>query len=391
MSKKRVNKKSKAYKRRRRRRIIFGIELAALLVLGMALFGFAYVNSKLDKVDTEDLDYSKVGVNPSVVKAEEAGNTGTELVALVGLDSRDNSLSSGTQSDTMIVACVDHDSKTIRLVSLYRDTWLNVFTKDGTDKYTKCNAAYNIGGPEHMLTMMNKNLDLNITEYAAVNFKALTEVINKLDGLDIDLTRQELIHLNNYNKETSEVAGVPYEEIEVPDKSELDGAQTMTFHLNGSQSVSYARIRYTAGNDFRRAARQRLVLSKIMEKAKAADLPTLNRIMDTVFPMVKTSLSKQEILKMGMNLLSYNMGEQTGFPFDHLEGANVTEAMDGNDCVVPVTLELNVVKLHSFLFPAETDYQPSAEVVEYSNHIIEESGYGVDSIPESSETGEIPQ
>lgn len=391
MAKKKINKKSKAYRRRRRRRVIFGIELAVLLVLGLALFIFAYANSKINKMQTNELDFSKIGINDSVLQAEDEGRSGIELIALVGMDSRDNSLEAGNNSDTMIIACVDHDSKTIRLVSLYRDTWLNVFTKDGENRYTKCNAAYASGGAEQMLTMMNKNMDLNITEYAAVNFKALSETIDLLDGLDIDMTREEVVHVNNYNEETAKVAGVDYVKIDLPDISELDGGQTMTFHLNGTQAVSYARIRYTAGNDFRRAARQRLVIEKIMEKAKSADLSTLNNIMDTVFPMIKTSLTKQEILKMGMSLLSYNMGEQTGWPFDHLEGEDVTNAMDGHDCVLPVTLENNVVQLHSFLYPGVTDYVPSAEVQEYSNYIINQSGYGEENTPSNSETGEIPQ
>lgn len=386
----RMNKRSRAYRRKRRRRIIFGIELAVLVLLGTALFGVAYVMSKLDKVDHQELDMDKVGVNDTVLAAEAKGETGIELIALVGMDSRDGSLEAGNNSDTMIIACIDHDAKSIRLVSVYRDTWLNVFTRDGESKYSKCNAAYAIGGPEQLLTMLNKNLDLNITEYAAVNFQILAETIDLLGGLDIDLTREELIHINNYNKETAEVAEEEYEEIEVPSKDELDGPQTMTFHLNGTQSVSYARIRYTAGNDFRRAARQRLVLEKIMEKAKSAGLSTLNEIADTVLPEVKSSMSGQEIFSMGMNLLTYNMGEQTGFPFDHLEGENVKEAMDGVDCVLPVTLETNVIKLHQFLYPNEA-YTPSYEVQEYSDHIINQSGYGEDDIPSYSETGEIPE
>lgn len=386
----RMDKRSRAYRRRRRRRIVFGIELAILVLLGTALFGIAYVMSKLDKVDHQELDMAKVGVNDTVLAAEARGETGIQLIALVGMDSRDGSLEAGNNSDTMIIACIDHDAKSIRLVSVYRDTWLNVFTRDGENKYSKCNAAYALGGPEQLLTMFNKNFDLNITEYAAVNFQILAETIDLLGGLDIDLTREELIHVNNYNKETAEVAGEEYEEIEVPSKDELDGPQTMTFHLNGTQSVSYARIRYTAGNDFRRAARQRLVLEKIMEKAKTAGLTTLNDIADTVLPAVKSSMSGQEIFSMGMNLLTYSMGEQTGFPFDHLEGENVKEAMDGVDCVLPVTLETNVVKLHQFLYPNE-DYTPSAEVKAYSDHIIEVSGYGEEDIPKYSETGEIPQ
>lgn len=394
MAKKSVNKKSRAYKKKRRRRIVFGVELFLLLVIGCALFAVAYFNSKLDKMQNDELDLANVGVNDQVLQGEEEGRSGTQLIALVGLDSRTSQMDSGVQSDTMIIACIDHDNKDIKLVSLYRDTWLNVFKKgsDGQyyDKYTKANAAYNLGGPEQMLTMMNKNLDLNITDYAVVNFAALAETIDLLGGLDIDLTREELIHTNNYNQETSEVAGVDYVAIDVPPRSELDGAITKTFHLTGTQAVSYARIRKTAGNDFRRTARQRLVINKIMEKAKKASLSTLNDIMDTVFPMVKTSLPKQEILKLGMNLLSYEMGDQSGFPFDHLEGETIKKAMNGNDCVLAVTLETNVVKLHEFLF-GDADYVPSTEVQEYSDYIINQSGYGESRIPSHSETGELPQ
>ena len=392
MSKKKVNKKSKAYKRRRRRRVVFGLELVVLLILGAALFGFAYFNSKLDKMQDGKLDFSKIGVNKDVQKADKNQKTGTELIALAGLDTRDNSLGAGSRSDTMMIACVNHDEKTIRLVSLYRDTWLNVFARDGWDKFTKCNAAYEIGGPEQMITMMNKNLDLDITDYATVDFKALSTAIEDLGGLDIDLTRAEIVHVNNYNKETSKVSGVPYKEIELPSKSELDGAQTKTFHLNGTQSVSYARIRKGDGADFRRAARQRLVLSKLMDKAKGASLPQLNSLMDSIFPLVKTSLTKQEIIKLGQALLTYNLdmeNGQLGFPIDHMWGEPVKKAMNGNDCVVPVTLETNVEKLHDFIYPG-INYEPSAEVKEYSDHIIKESGYGENDIPKTSENGALP-
>ena len=291
-----------------------------------------------------------------------------------------------------MIACVNHDEKSVKLVSIYRDTWLNVFTENGGDKYSKCNAAYEIGGPEHMITMMNKNLDLNITDFAAVNFKALSAAIDALGGLDIDLTRAEIVHVNNYNKETAKVSGVSYEKIDLPDKSELDGAQTKTFHLNGTQSVSYARIRKGDGADFRRAARQRLVLSKLMDKAKGAGLSQLNSLMDSIFPMVKTSLTKQEVMKMAQVLLTYNLdmeNGQMGFPLDHMWGEPVIKAMNGNDCVLPVTLETNVRKLHEFLYPG-MDYEPSAEVKKYSDYIINESGFGEDDIPSTSENGAIP-
>lgn len=105
--------------------------------------------------------------------------------------------------------------------------------------------------------------------------------------------------------------------------------------------------------------------------------------------MISTSLTKGEILKMGMSMLTYNLGEQTGFPFDHLEGENVKRHLNGKDVVLPVTLETNVVKLHEFLLPGNS-YTPSSTVHEFSEHIIEESGYSEEDIPKESEDGAIP-
>ena len=158
-------------------------------------------------------------------------------------------------------------------------------------------------------------------------------------------------------------------------------------HLNGVQTVAYARIRYTAGNDMRRAARQREVIYKLVEKAKNASLSTLNKIVDKVFPMIYTSLSKADILSMGMSMLSYDIEDQTGFPFDHLYGENVKNALN-NDCVLPVTLESNVVKLHEFLYP-EDAYVPSEEVKAYSQRIVDKSGFGEESRLEHSEDGSL--
>lgn len=379
MTKKTINKKSKAYKRKRRRRTLFIFEIIVLLILAFGLAAYAYVNEKMNKIQNEELDFEKVKVNEEVIQGETL--KGTQLIALVGLDSRDGSIKQGN-SDTMMVACIDNDTKVVKLVSIYRDTYLKV----GEKKYGKANSAYAIGGAEQMLSMMNQNLDLNISEYVTVDFKALAVVIDLLGGLDITMTRDELINMNDYNKETSKVAGVEYEKIPVPDIGPQD---KQTYHLKGTQAVSYARIRYGGGNDFRRASRQRVVVAKIVEKAKGASLSTLNRIMDEVFPLISTSLTKGEILKMGMNMLTYELGEQTGFPFAHLEGENVKKRMNGKDVVLPVTLEYNVIKLHDFLAPGVA-YTPSANVHSFSEKIIEESGYSEDNIPQESEDGAIP-
>lgn len=154
------------------------------------------------------------------------------------------------------------------------------------------------------------------------------------------------------------------------------------------QTVAYARIRYTAGNDFRRAARQREVIYKIgRESEKCRRRDTSRKILDKVFPNIYTSFSKAEILQMGMSMLSYDIEDQTGFPFDHLYGQRVKDAV-GSDVVLPVTLESNVIKLHEFLYP-EDSYTPSEEVKAYSQRIVDKSGFGEESRLDHSEDGSL--
>lgn len=347
-----------------------------LLILVGGIFVYAQINKKLDLMQESDVDMSQVGVNEGVEDVK-----GYQTIALVGLDNTSDTLDYGN-SDTMIIASINNDTKKVKLVSIYRDTYLNVGTdpKGNEDTYTKANAAYAYGGAQQLMTMMNKNLDLSLDGYVTVDFAAVAETIDLLGGLDIEMTADEVEHMNNYCVETSEATGKSYEEI-YPE----DGVH----HLNGVQAVSYARIRKTAGNDFRRAARQRLVIYKMVEKAKNSSWTTLNKIVDTVCPMVATSLSKADILKMGMNMITYDIEDQSGFPTKHLEGETIKDAV-GTDAVLPVTLEQNVIALHQFLYPEETDYVPSATVQEYSDHIIEESGYGEEDIPKQSEDGALP-
>lgn len=368
--------RTKAMKRRRRRRILFFFEVLILLILVGGIFVYAQINKKLDLMQESDVDMSQVGVNEGVEDVK-----GYQTIALVGLDNTSDTLDYGN-SDTMIIASINNDTKKVKLVSLYRDTYLNVGTdpKGNEDTYTKANAAYAYGGAQQLMTMMNKNLDLSLDGYVTVDFAAVAETIDLLGGLDIEMTADEVEHMNDYCVETSEATGKSYEEI-YPE----DGVH----HLNGVQAVSYARIRYTAGDDFRRAARQRLVIYKMVEKAKNSSWTTLNKIVDTVCPMVATSLSKADILKMGMNMITYDIEDQSGFPTKHLEGETIKDAV-GTDAVLPVTLEQNVIALHQFLYPEETDYVPSATVQEYSDHIIEESGYGEEDIPKQSEDGALP-
>lgn len=369
-----TKKQKRILQRRRRRRILFGIEIFILLIL----IGGVFIYAKLGKMNFTDLDFRKIGVNTGV--SDNNVMKGYTTIGLIGLDGRDGKLKSGVRSDTMIIASINNDTKKVKLVSVYRDTYLRIGEdSEGNGQYNKANAAYAKGGPEQFLSMLNTNLDLNVTDFVSVDFQAVAEAVELLGGIDVELKEEEVAHLNNYCVETSKVTGMDYTPLE-----EKAGVH----HLNGVQTVSYARIRYTSGNDFRRAARQREVIYKIIEKAKNSDIATLSKILDKVFPKVYTSFTKAEILQMGMSMMSYDIEDQTGFPFDHLYGERVKDAMGGLDVVLPVTLESNVIKLHEFLYP-EDSYTPSDEVKAYSQRIVDKSGFGDESRLDHSEDGSL--
>ena len=288
-------------------------------------------------------------------------------IALFGLDTREGNLERAN-SDTIIIASINNKTREIKMVSVYRDTYLYI----GGDMYRKANAAYANGGPEWAVTMLNTNLDLDITEYVSVDFDALVDLIDAIGGLEITVDEEEYQLVNGYCVETSQVTGKSYEE--------LPGAGT--YLMNGVQAVAYTRIRYTAGNYFKRTERQREVIGKILSKAKTLSLDKLYSVAHDIFPKILTSFSESEVLKLGLNVLTCDFTESCGFPFAHK-----TSASSYNE--IPVTLESNVKELHQYLFGVE-DYQPSSTVTERSQYIIAETGYdeSVSASRENFTTGE---
>lgn len=346
------------------KKILFAVEIIVLLLFIGGLYVYGQLNSKLDKINQPVLDDSKIKVNQEVqdsIDSQESTLTGYTTYALFGIDHRDkNTALGGENSDTIIIASVNNDTKDVKLVSVYRDTLLNL----GNDTYSKANAAYAYGEAEQAITMLNTNLDLNISEYATVNFNALTTIIDDLGGLDMDMSYAEIVHMNNYCVETSEETGKDYTPIELPDRPDDIEAVQYHYHLNGVQATSYCRIRYTASLDMGRTERQRRVIQMIVSKAKSAGLGKIFKIMDDVFPMVTTSMTKDEILQLLPTLIGYSVNDTTGFP-SSFKFANVKGSI-----IVPTTLESNVIELHKFLYGDEA-YTPSATVLANSEKILE--------------------
>lgn len=342
---------ARARKKRRNRRRKRAIILALEIIILMTLLGTAFVMAKYEKFQTVNIDPDDIEINEGVELH------GYMTVALFGGDSREGELEEGTHADTIIIAAIDNDSKEIRLASVYRDTLLQ--QADGT--YKKANNAYFAGGPEEAISMLNKNLDLNIEDYATVDFKAMSDVVDLMGGVEIEVTDAEADMMNQYIGETAEAS----------DKkaNKLDGGGT--YQLDGPQAVTYARLRKLEGGDYKRTERQRIVIEKLFEKVKTTDLKTLNEIIDTVFPQVSTSFSLKKMISLVPGFSKYKLADNTGFPIDKTDGIQYPGA---GDVVVALGLAENVRDLHQFLYPKEEFTEASETVQGISNDISYQTG-----------------
>lgn len=355
------------------------------MILVGALYLYTQINKHMDKLDfhtSEDLSGQKVEVEMNEDVAGSEVLSGYTNVALFGLDKRGSDDGQFGNSDTAMIASINNATKEVRLVSLYRDTYIRVAEDDaGNGIYNKCNSAYLRGGPNQAISMMNTNLDLDIQKFVAVDFSAMTAVVDSLGGLDVELSYAEIVHMNNHCVETSKQTGKDYEPIEEPERPADIEKKIGTYHLNGVQVTSFCRIRQTTSMDMGRTERQRYVIGLLTEKAKSASLTTLTNIMDEVFPMILTNFSKSELIKLGTGILSYKLGESMGFPKDYIIGGDLTVPVTGLDCLIPATLETNVKYLHEFLFENE-EYSPSKTVMERSDFIIQNTGFGNEYVPD---------
>ena len=310
--------------------------------MALGLFAVAQL-SRMDRIKLSDII-----VNSGLVKS------GYRNIAIFGVDSREGQLDRGTNSDTIMVASINQKTGDIKLVSVYRDTYLD-HTNGSYGKATECYAG---GGAERSVNMLNKNLDLDITDFVTVDFSAIIEVVDLLGGIELDLTEEEVYWLNGYLVETSQVTGVDYTTISSAGHHKVTGIQAM----------AYCRIRYTEGWDFKRTERQRIVLNEIFEAAKSQGVTGLVSIINAMLPNVSTSLTNTELIALAADIAKYEIVGSTGFPYNQ-QSANIS----AGDCVVPVNLAANVSQLHEELFGA-IGYTPSQTVQEISNKISNDTG-----------------
>ncbi len=345
-------KRNTRRRQQRRKLLILGMEILCLLLL----LGLLYVWSIISKMEVDtDFNNSEAGINEDISSETLETLEGYTNIALFGLDNRVQGKYNQGLSDVIMIASINNKTKEVRLVSVYRDTYLSI----GGGKFNKANSAYLKGGAKQAVQMLNANLDLNIKEYVCVDWAAVTEAIDALGGVEITITKEEVKYINSYLWEVDKMLGTKTEAVKNA------GKQTLT----GTQATTYARIRKTAGSDFKRTSRQRIVLEAMLKKAKQADMKTLLGICDAVFDDISTSLTLTEIAALAKDVQKYEIGTTTGFPFE-MTGRQLADA---GDAIVPIGLEDDVTQLHKYLFDVE-DYEPSKTVQAISDAIIQKTG-----------------
>ena len=302
-----------------------------ILLFGCIVY---YIFDKLNKVNYVEISKEEIDITEGVEEnLKEYRN-----IALFGIDTLENTYE-GSRSDCIIIASINQKTKQIKLVSVYRDTYLEIPGR-GLDKI---NHAYAFGGPALSMSTLNTNLDLDITEFATTNFIATQDIINQIGGINLTITAEE----------ATQIPG-------------LTGAGT--YLLNGEQALAYARIRMI-DNDYARTERMRIVVTAVFEKAKTMNVAELNSLVDRFLPEIYTNISKTEILSLVPKISSYTIVDSKGWPYE-TRGITLNGVWYGP----PVNLENNVIQLHKELFNKE-EYTTTEKVKEISKKIIQRTQY----------------
>ncbi|MFR2450541.1 MAG: LCP family protein [Clostridia bacterium] len=324
-----------------------------IIIVGLGVAGYTFVNGKIGKMQKENIDTTAVGINEDTKEELK----GYRNIALLGIDSRADDYGLGNRSDCMMIASINQETNEIKLISVYRDTYVYVM-ENGTKRLDKITHAYSYGGAQNTLKSLNEAMDLNITEFVTVNFDAVIAAVDSLGGVYIDIDKSEIKYVNDYIDATSESSGVKSSHITHSGRQKLDGVQ----------AVSYTRVRYTAGGDYKRTERMRTVVEAMLSKAKTLGVGQLNSFADTILPKIRTNISTSEIWGLIPKLASFKVTESIGWPYD-TKGITLDRWYG-----VPVTLQSNVERLHKEAFEQE-DYEASDTVKEMSAAIVKKTGY----------------
>lgn len=269
--------------------ITFFVILALLLTGLYYVVGIVYNEMKFEKIDS--------------LAGAPMKEDGVINILLIGNDSRENG--EDGRSDAMILLSISSRTKKVYMTSLLRDMYVDIPGHDGN----RLNAAYSFGGAELLMETIEKNLDITVNRYMLVNFEAFANLVDAVDGVDLELTSQEIEYVNGYLVEYNILLG------RAEGTDYMDTSQGGVVHLNGAQALAYSRNRYL-GTDFGRTERQRKVLEAVIKKLPLAILTNPKELIEGLMPNLTTNLTKTECYRLGLTaakMLTYDM-EQLVIP-----------------------------------------------------------------------------
>ncbi len=306
-----------------------------------------YLNSQT-KSSTDNLDRSlENSINVDNLSVFEGLDENWHNILLLGSDVR--ILTETSRTDTMIICSINNKTGEVKLASIMRDTAVTI----PGHGLQRMNNAFFYGGPELAIKTVNELFNMNIEHYVLVDFNGFASIAEVLGGITMDVTESEVYHIN-YN-----VAGqyldlvnqgrIEYAEAERQCLAMMINDAGNGIHLNGMQTLAYARIR-KIDSDFARVERQQKVLNKLMEKAKGLGALDIYKMLSECSSYFKTNISINDIMNTASLVLNRKDFAQAQTMRLPALGTYKEEKRDDVAMLYDMDLEANRTKLHSFIY-----------------------------------------
>ena len=272
------------------------ISLLVIIMILTVILVSKFVGDRLSKIHFKDLDEGNLGINNEVY-SEVEGLTKKEYdqvvnILLLGSDSKDMSNQYDGNSDAIMIISINPKYKSIKLISIPRDTAVNI---DGFENRYKINAAFATGKEQLAVKTVNENFGLNLKEYLTVNISSMYDVINEIGGVELEITKEEMNSINHFVDMFYQFSGKPTKKVTSYGKVTLTGEQAAA-HVK-EREAGY-RSGTTDYGDFGRTRRQREVLVAMLNKILTKDLGEISRIMDLILEQVTTNINVGKYIGM---------------------------------------------------------------------------------------------
>lgn len=334
-----------------------------LLLAGAYVIG-SYARAKQND-SLQEVFVADHGTNVVEVTDAQGTITGSEVVdydelisdyrniLLVGVDARDQKrIDKGANADVIMIVSINESTGKIRLISVLRDTLLRLENPGRYHQgrlYDKANSQLCYTDIADMISMINRNLDLNIKDYIVLNWLAAAQVVDTLGGIEVSIENSEVVrYMNGYLTEVNQQTGIWSEQ--------LDGSGT--YNLTGTQAVAFCRVRYAGLGDVGRTGNQRMIIERCLKKVKELILTkptTVVRAVSIGMDSIATNLSMLELGNLAFKAGDFEIEESISFPFQYAAGEYLGQIYDltngVKDAVVARELADNVVQLHAYLYP----------------------------------------